>query len=94
MLSRFIESVERNRGVYKNKEKVYNQLENIYTLGSYKTKDQATEHKLCGVTLLEQIAVDLTKDEQDILWFTVLNKDGVIKVSDIKDKLNQMLMER
>lgn len=93
-IQHFIELVEENRGKFKNKNKVYRQLENIYTYGINTTKYEATELKTCGITLLEKISVDLTIDEQNELWTIVYSLDKKIKVQDIKDVLNSILLRK
>lgn len=92
-LKNFIHKVEDNRGVFKNTDKVHSQLETIYYNGSFRMKQQASEMKMWGITLISQMCEQLSVEEQDNLldWFY---ENPNRKIYQVKDAFNRLLMEK
>lgn len=93
-LNNFQEIVEINRGKFVKKDKLYNQLKNIYVYGSVETKRQALDSKRCGITLLEKVAVDLSVEEQNTLWKEVYSLDRVFTVKDVREQIDIIELAR
>lgn len=88
-INKFIRDTEENRGFFKNQDKVYAQLSNIYYNGIKEIKELCTNSKVCGISLLEDIASSLTREEQKELIDRVFTSNKV-NVDTIRIILNDI----
>lgn len=92
-VNEYFEEIQRIRGEYKNKEKAFSQISNIYNQGTLETVEKAYD-KTCGITLLEEIAVDLDGDEQAEVWKRLASLDRKPKVQDTKDIVSYVKLKK
>jgi len=88
-LGKFIDEVVTNRGQFKS-NKPYKQLENIFYNGNVALREMLTHHKICGITLIEEVAIKLPKNKHSE-WMRKVFDEDVVNVKNARLILEEML---